>query len=71
MGYAVRARTGIDDGFLYFVGSNRVKAFDDSGDVWWDRAFEGEFPVHVIAGGGRVIVVTDKPWIHAFPADVK
>ncbi|HEX5137601.1 MAG TPA: PQQ-binding-like beta-propeller repeat protein [Planctomycetota bacterium] len=71
MGYAVRARAAVCDGFLYFLGSNRVKAFDSAGKLWWDRTFEGEFPAHVIAGGDRVIVVTDKPWIHAFPKDVK
>ncbi len=71
MGYAVRARAAVDGQFLYFVGSNRVKAYEASGSIWWDRAFEGEFPVHVIAGGNRVVVVTDKPWIHAFPKDVK
>ncbi|MCK6459359.1 MAG: PQQ-binding-like beta-propeller repeat protein [Planctomycetes bacterium] len=71
MGYAVRARAAVEGGFLYFVGSNRVKAYEASGAIWWDRAFEGEFPLHVIAGGGRVVVVTDKPWIHALPKDVK
>jgi outer membrane protein assembly factor BamB/tetratricopeptide (TPR) repeat protein len=71
MGYAVKARPATDGSFVYFAGGTRVKAFDTSGTVWWDRAFDGEFPVHVIAGGDRVIVVTDKPWIHAFPADVK
>jgi len=71
MGYSVKARPSLAGGFLYLVGSNRVRAFDTSGGVWWDRMFEGEFPVHVIAGGDHVIVVTDKPWIYAFPKDVK
>ena len=73
MGYAVKARAALEGGFLYLAGSNRVKAFKTDGDLWWDRPFDGEFPVYVVAGGdpSRVIVVTDKPWIHAFPGDVK
>ncbi len=71
MGYAVKARAALAKGFLYFLGSNRVKAYDAKGGVWWDRAFEGEVPLHIIAGGERIIVITDKPWIHALPRDVK
>ncbi len=71
MGYAVKARAALAGDFLYFLGSNRVKAFDGRGGLWWDRPFDGESPVHVVAGGDRIIVVTDKPWVHAFPKDVK
>jgi outer membrane protein assembly factor BamB len=71
MGYAVKARPAFAGDFLYFLGSNRAKAFDTKGGLWWDMAFDGEFPVHVIAGGDRVVIVTDKPWIHAFPKDVR
>jgi outer membrane protein assembly factor BamB/tetratricopeptide (TPR) repeat protein len=69
MGYAVKARAAVADGFLYFLGSNRAKAYEGSGRLWWDKAFDGEFPVHVIAGGGRIVIVTDKPWVHALPKD--
>ncbi len=71
MGYAVKTRAALAGEFLYFLGSNRVKAFDGKGGLWWDRPFADESPVHVIAGGDRIVVVTDKPWIHAFPKDVK
>jgi outer membrane protein assembly factor BamB len=71
MGYVVKARPAVVGEFLYFLGSNRAKAFDGRDGLWWDRSFDGEFPVHVIAGGGRIVIVTDKPWIYAFPADVK
>lgn len=71
LGYTVKGRTAIANDFLYFLGSNRVKAYDSKGVLWWDKALDGESPVHVIAGLDRIIVVTDRPWIHAYPKDVR
>jgi outer membrane protein assembly factor BamB/tetratricopeptide (TPR) repeat protein len=71
MGYAVKARPALSGGFLYMLGSNRAKAFDTGGGLWWDRTFEGEFPVYVVASGQRIVVVTDKPWVYALHKDTR
>ncbi|MFI5402203.1 MAG: hypothetical protein ACHQ1G_04640, partial [Planctomycetota bacterium] len=71
VGYSVKARAATAGDFIYFLGSNRVKAYDTKAGLWWDKVLDGEAPVHVIAGGGRIVIVTDKPWVHAFPADVR
>jgi outer membrane protein assembly factor BamB/tetratricopeptide (TPR) repeat protein len=72
MGYTVKARPALVNGFLYILGSNRARAFDTTRDgLWWDRAFDGEFPTHIVAGGQRLVAITDKPWVYAFPADIR
>ena len=62
VGNAVEQKPGYDNGFLYAVGGNRVEAFDTVDQrPWWERSFEEESPQFIVAGGGYVVVITDKP----------
>jgi outer membrane protein assembly factor BamB len=70
MGFAVTTEPALADEFLYVLGSNRVKAFDAGGGGWWERAFQWN-PTHVVAGDGYTVIVTAKPWVYAFPRDIK
>jgi outer membrane protein assembly factor BamB len=72
VGSAVEHQPALDNGFLYAVGGFRIRAFnvvDEAG--WWSRTFRDEQAQHVVAGGGYIVVITDKPWIYAFEKDVR
>jgi hypothetical protein len=71
MGYAVVTEPALADGFLYVLGSNRVKAFATSGEDWWELPFDRCIPRHVVAADGYTVVITNKPWAYAFPRDIK
>lgn len=72
LGNAIESHPAVAGGFLYALGGNRVQAFDvESGRAWWNRAFKDQFPQHVVAGDGYIVVITNKPWIYAFPKDVR
>jgi outer membrane protein assembly factor BamB/tetratricopeptide (TPR) repeat protein len=71
MGYAVLTEPALAGEFLYVLGSNRVKAFATDGGGWWEQPFERWNPKHVVVGEGYTVVVTNKPWVYAFPRDIK
>jgi len=71
MGYAVLTEPALAGGFLYVLGSNRVKAFAITGEDWWELPFEQWNPRHVVAGDGYTVVITNKPWAYAFTKDIK
>jgi len=72
VGYAVERTPVVDNGFLYVAGGRRVVAFDAAAErPWWSHDFDGEEARFVVAGDDYVVVVTDKPWIHAFEKDVR
>jgi tetratricopeptide (TPR) repeat protein len=71
MGYAVLTEPALAGEFLYVLGSNRAKAFTTSGEDWWELPFGNWNPKHIVAGNGYAVVITNKPWVYAFPKDVR
>lgn len=71
MAFAVLTEPALANGFLYVLGSNRVRAFATSGGGWWEQAYDRWNPRHVVAGEGYTVVVTNKPWVYAYPRDIR
>ncbi len=71
MAFAVLTKPALAGEFLYVLGSNRVRAFATSGGSWWEHAFDRWNPKHVVAGEGYTVVITNKPWVFAYPRDIK
>jgi outer membrane protein assembly factor BamB len=71
MGFAVLVEPALAGEFLYVLGSSRAKAFSIDGSDWWEQRFGQYNPMHVVAGEGYTVVVTNKPWVYAYPKDTK